>query len=332
MKIPHDIYIEVNSQEEYKTLLDYFESQCEKVDNRYEVTDLYKHVVFEDGGWILIDNYKQRKKVEYIDIIKDYLLLKAKQRYPIGTKYISAFNGDKCIVKEHLDYYYNQITDGCGGSVYYDGKWAEIIENGLIKGEIYYHNSNYEWISKYISTKDGNVLDGGSIEINEKEFYDGGICWSIEEFKKGLRPATQEEKYWLNACIEAGKYIEKPKNYKVGDSIKNKKVKVKQIEINHPSFGNIIINSVIPEEIMQKIGDVTGDYSKSPVFYYSSIIKNEDGTFCIKNLMVIKPESVNVGWMENSKGNKTFITVIVNRKAGDNIVIYPRSILSVIYE
>lgn len=110
------------------------------------------------------------------------------------------------------------------------------------------------------------------------------------------------------------------------------KTEIKQININHQILGNIIIHTFVPKDIKELIGDVVGDYSRDPEFYYSEIIMNKDGAFFIKNLRVIRPENINVGWMDNSKGVKNFITVITDREAGDDILIYPPAIYSVIYE
>jgi len=108
-------------------------------------------------------------------------------------------------------------------------------------------------------------------------------------------------------------------------------MKTKQINIKHPKLGEIEIYSEIPNNILQRIGDVTFDYSKELLFYHADITKNNDGTFDIKNLSVIMPESINVGHMDNKKGCKNFITVITNRRISKDITVYPSSILSVIY-
>jgi len=63
---------------------------------------------------------------------REELLEEAKRKYPIGTRYISPYSGDKKIVKCHEDEFdwsssTNGIHDG-GSFVYYDNKWAEILE------------------------------------------------------------------------------------------------------------------------------------------------------------------------------------------------------------
>ncbi len=113
--------------------------------------------------------------------------------------------------------------------------------------------------------------------------------------------------------------------------IKTYKMKVKKLKIEHSELGLMEVNTEIPKEVKEIVGDVASDYSKYPCFYHADITKTQDGNFEIKNLMVIKPDGVNVGWMENSKGNKNFITVIKNMKVGDDITVYPKGVISVIY-
>jgi hypothetical protein len=106
---------------------------------------------------------------------------------------------------------------------------------------------------------------------------------------------------------------------------------VNKIEINHSELGLIEINTSIPKDIKENVGDVLDPNSKYKCFFHAEVQKNEDGTFDIRKLKVITPESVNVGWMENSKGRGNYITVIKNIFAGDDITIYPNGVLSVTY-
>jgi len=108
-------------------------------------------------------------------------------------------------------------------------------------------------------------------------------------------------------------------------------MKVKKLKIDYSGLGTIEIHTEIPKEMKEAVGDISSDYSKYPCFYHANITKTEDGTFEIQNLMVIKPDTVNVGWMENSKGNKNFITVIKNMQVGDDITVYPKGVVSVVY-
>jgi hypothetical protein len=79
------------------------------------------------------------------------------------------------------------------------------------------------------------------------------------------------------------------------------------------------------------IGDVVPDHSKTPHLYHADVVKNEDGTFCIEKLCLIKPDSVNVGWMTNNNLSKNYITVVKSITAGDDITIYPSGVISVNY-
>ncbi len=107
---------------------------------------------------------------------------------------------------------------------------------------------------------------------------------------------------------------------------------VKSIQINHSKLGIIDINTKIPNDINEYIGDVVDDYGCGLKFYHASVSIKEDGGFDIKNLSVIKPDSVNIGFMNNSKGIKNFISVVKNMHVDDSITVYPSAILSVIYE
>jgi hypothetical protein len=85
------------------------------------------------GEWIDIpanivtDNIVEASKHE----VEEALLSYAKEKYPIGTKYVGiGCNSRENEVKGELHYYSepNKITDGWGGAVYCEGRWAEIIE------------------------------------------------------------------------------------------------------------------------------------------------------------------------------------------------------------
>lgn len=107
---------------------------------------------------------------------------------------------------------------------------------------------------------------------------------------------------------------------------------VDNIYIHHKTFGDIVIHGHISKEVNEQIGNVVEDYIKRDIYYHCKITVNEDGTFNLRPIYVIKPESIIIGWMDNSKGNKNFITVMTNRKVSEQITIYPQSILSVTYK
>ena len=108
-------------------------------------------------------------------------------------------------------------------------------------------------------------------------------------------------------------------------------MKVKQIQINHPQLGQIVINSSIDEKTNELIGTITHDYSKYPNYYHADIYKNADGTFKIENLNIIKPEPINTGIMKTKGGYKSFVTLITNKRASEDIVVYPSGVISVLY-
>lgn len=57
------------------------------------------------------------------------LLIRAKTEYPFGTVYQKTPETGRQLVQKELEYLseLDQITDGCGSSVYVDGKWSNII-------------------------------------------------------------------------------------------------------------------------------------------------------------------------------------------------------------
>ena len=73
------------------------------------------------------DPYDNRHATK--DEIKSHLRKIAEEKYPIGTKYFSVPDSYREQVKGTFKYYIDEdnLTDGYGGSVYCQGKWAEII-------------------------------------------------------------------------------------------------------------------------------------------------------------------------------------------------------------
>ena len=67
------------------------------------------------------------------------------------------------------------------------------------------------------------------------------------------------------------------------------------------------------------------------MYYRADIFKNEDGTFKIENLSIIQPESIIIGLMRTSYGNKNSVRIITNRKASEDIVVYPSGVISIKY-
>ena len=111
-------------------------------------------------------------------------------------------------------------------------------------------------------------------------------------------------------------------------------MKLVSISIIHPTLGDITVNTSVPKDIQEKIGDVLLDFCRTTPFYCGRVGKNSDGMFSLNGLMVVQSEKIDVGWMNNSKGNKTFITVMTNKPADIGFIhlIYPNAIKSVCYE
>jgi hypothetical protein len=108
-------------------------------------------------------------------------------------------------------------------------------------------------------------------------------------------------------------------------------MQISQIQIKHPSLGEIVINTSIPDFIQERIGDVVEDYSKGLQHYHAEVSTENKELFSIKNLCLISYEPINIGWMQNSKGNKNFITVITNKLVCENIDVYSAGVISVNY-
>ena len=106
---------------------------------------------------------------------------------------------------------------------------------------------------------------------------------------------------------------------------------IKQITIKHPTEGEITVHTSLPEEISEMIGDVVSDFDDSK-FYYGYVRKLKDGSFVITELKLVAPESFNVGFMDNSKGCKNFITVLKTKNIGDEYVFFQNGVVSVEFE
>ena len=99
----------------------------------------------------------------------------------------------------------------------------------LIKDEIYYYNlDKKEYIEKFSHIdKNGYLVFTSSLNINDKKFNIYGETDPICD-TPNIRLATEEEKQQLLTCIEANKYIDKPKiqlkaytnKFKIGDKVK----------------------------------------------------------------------------------------------------------------
>jgi hypothetical protein len=150
---------------------------------------------------------------------KNQLLEEAKNRFPINSV-INSTHGSKDTIKNHNFRF--GINDSAKNNIYYDNgnielynhkslKWAEIISKpesnlkveDLVEGEVYYitYNSGRE----FINLSKGKHEVGYYISIDDKTLEKSGFCSGAKTYK----PASPEDKLWLEACIKADKFIPK---------------------------------------------------------------------------------------------------------------------------
>lgn len=117
---------------------------------------------------------------------------------------------------------YISAYDGCHGSLdsYYGHTPIipfEEFEKNYLKDKVN-PNTNFELIiGEYYSTNDGWIfihVDPVDYQLNNYTISPNGRYWhgtaaiaNINNGKQGIKPATLEEKRWLNACIKAGKFV-----------------------------------------------------------------------------------------------------------------------------
>lgn len=105
------------------------------------------------------------------------LLNIAKAKYPRGTYYISASCGSKQEVKGEFKYLSKGISDGWGGFVYYDGKWAKIVSSDYSEqkisnsGNLEEAKKRYPIGTKFISPENGKQYTVYLYQTLEKSYY-----------------------------------------------------------------------------------------------------------------------------------------------------------------
>lgn len=94
---------------------------------------------------------------------------------------------------------------------------------------------------------------------------------------------------------------------------------IKQIQFRHPHLGEIIVHSQLTKEIEDVLQNgAKWNISYSFKYYHATDIKkNQDGTFSISSLQLVHPKQI---WGKE----------LINQIAGDDIIIYPSAVLSVI--
>lgn len=125
----NDIKLEVGAIYKFEgVIFQYYEEEMHLYNkNDFEYLENSKHQC-----WFIESNNKYWTKVTDNSIIERYLIQEAKRRgYVDGTKYKYYSHIETVGNCKNFKYNgivgYQYLTDGCGGSVFYDGKWAEII-------------------------------------------------------------------------------------------------------------------------------------------------------------------------------------------------------------
>ncbi len=222
------------------------------------ICDIAGNTVYGGGYWSTIIEKPQDTK----EIYENNLLEEAKLKYPKGTKYINAsLPAKECSIEGELKLHVlgqinnpYQITDGYGGAVFYNNKWAEIIDPKaeLLKkakelfpiGTVYNNSNLFEGknsLPKTIVKEDYNILFNPyivevSCKLSNDTTYISTIYrhgkWAdiiskptpLEEFKmdKWTTKAAEEEK----KGIKYHKWLEEARKYsnnidKLADFISN---------------------------------------------------------------------------------------------------------------
>jgi len=182
----------------------YVKCVCNKgfTDRGFDVGDVIEVKDINDVGMLFVsDKYRYSMngtlwKFEP-STKKEYLLQEAKKRYPIGTRFISAYRPDcTYTVSGDLQWWRDCDTDIVvgvnGASVYSQGEWAEIIkpvfttDDGVdvFKGHKYFSTKEAaeEWL-KENKTKEKTLNDYKEMLLDADGMLDGGCCANIEKYE-----------------------------------------------------------------------------------------------------------------------------------------------------
>lgn len=156
------------------------------------------------------------------EMSKEELLREAKRRYPKGSL-IKGLMYDKVYRIENsskFTYYKTNkeyITDGCGDSVYLDGKWTEIVQDtlkveNLVEGEIYVDGNGV--LFKYT-----DIQGSQNPYIKKDSFGKSGATVGLG-LPSPYTLAQFSDRQWLEACISANKFISKEEALKSKNTFK----------------------------------------------------------------------------------------------------------------
>ena len=169
------------------------------------------------------------ESIDYSTWSKEKLLEKAKNDYPIGTKYRDINDKHEFIIESISwpDSNFNDIiwAERGKGYLYHKGVWAEIVSKPEIKITL----DDLEKDKYYAYRRVNNPDKWNIFKSKGKTYYIGSICYAIsnliyEYYSNSsfypcigqpneiieYRVATQEEINWLDLCISANKFVEKP--------------------------------------------------------------------------------------------------------------------------
>lgn len=184
---------------------------------------------------------QRNQKVDIIGISNAFVWVASKEKEKFWQKVSDAVNFNEYITFYHVAHLLPVEYDYRYARNIFNLSTEEALSNGnikrdskpvLIKGEYYYNKSDgIEWIHRYmdvssIGSETIEVITGESIAINSERYYGHmGVWGTLKNFKKSLRPATPEERQWLNACAKAREFIPKEEALKQQHSSKSSKPK-----------------------------------------------------------------------------------------------------------
>ena len=128
---------------------------------------------------------------------REYIVGLCKEKYPIGTTYIRVGGSLILEVKGNLlfktSYGISLITDGHGGSVWEDGKWAEIVEPKkeieLVRGEIYFDEDEIKTCRNVFRFKSGSISFSRIFSDGNRFYLDASMCF----YDGNIKPATKKQ-------------------------------------------------------------------------------------------------------------------------------------------
>jgi len=209
----------------YKYSKDYFMFGCYQKDGMgygFTVSKKWTDTLsMSDTNWLPATNEE----------VKEILLKYAKEKYPVGTKFISVTATDKQVIAEHepvyeLDGRVDKIgtrDKGTNGIIYYNGKWAEIVSKPITTGK-----GILEQVDKQVDKQPKRWKVGDKVtyksrkECGGKYKFGGGDQEGFIGKIKEYRIYNSSEKCWeINVTTKSSTYIMLESEFKEWDNPKN---------------------------------------------------------------------------------------------------------------